>query len=198
MNEKIFSELAESPELLDNNSLSFLKSLVEKYPWFHAGWFLYLKNLKNCNSSEFDTELKKAAIHVPDRKKLHNFLNSKPIVKVESNYTDVSSVSDLNEGSIVTSNFNELIDKFLTTPQSIKKRIIPPFEDELNNEQQELIQQSVSENDEIITETLASIFVKQKKYVKAIDAFKKLSIKYPEKSIYFAARIKDVELLMNF
>ena len=46
-----------------------------------------------------------------------------------------------------------------------------------------------------MTETLARIYVDQKKYDKAIQAFHILSLKYPEKSGYFADQIKLIKNL---
>lgn len=45
----------------------------------------------------------------------------------------------------------------------------------------------------LITETLAEIFVRQKLYSEAISAYEKLSLKFPEKSAYFAARIEKLK-----
>ena len=62
---------------------------------------------------------------------------------------------------------------------------------------EDLSQNSVNDNEEFMTETLARIYIRQKNYSKALQIFEKLSLKYPEKSIYFAGQIKIVEDLKN-
>lgn len=56
-----------------------------------------------------------------------------------------------------------------------------------------LAENSVKANNTILTETLASIYIKQKKYDKAIGIFESLSLKFPEKSAFFAARIGELK-----
>ncbi|MDO1512305.1 hypothetical protein Q2T41_06510 [Maribacter confluentis] len=53
------------------------------------------------------------------------------------------------------------------------------------------------DKNELMTETLARVYLEQKKYKKAIQAFKILSLKYPEKSSFFADRIKAVEKIQK-
>jgi tetratricopeptide (TPR) repeat protein len=48
---------------------------------------------------------------------------------------------------------------------------------------------------EIISENLANILIKQGRVDKAIDMYEKLSLKFPEKSAYFASRIEDLRNL---
>lgn len=47
-----------------------------------------------------------------------------------------------------------------------------------------------------LTETLANIYIKQKKYLRAIGIFKGLIKKFPEKKVYFANKIKEIENLI--
>jgi len=50
-------------------------------------------------------------------------------------------------------------------------------------------------SDELMTETLAKVLVKQKKYKKAIRAYKILCLKYPEKNVLFASEIEKIKNL---
>ena len=50
---------------------------------------------------------------------------------------------------------------------------------------------------ELMTETLAKVYLEQKKYKKALQAYRILSLKYPEKSGFFADRIKAVEKIQQ-
>ena len=56
----------------------------------------------------------------------------------------------------------------------------------------ETAKKSLDENDDFITETLAKIYKEQGHYDKAIDAFEKLILKFPEKSTLFASQISDI------
>ncbi|MBF6596644.1 MAG: hypothetical protein ITF98_00245 [Fermentimonas sp.] len=54
------------------------------------------------------------------------------------------------------------------------------------------------DDSEFLTETLAKIYIKQKKYDKALAIIKQLSLNYPKKSAYFADQIRFLEyLIMN-
>ncbi len=53
------------------------------------------------------------------------------------------------------------------------------------------------DKNELMTETLAKVYLEQKKYKKAVQAYKILSLKYPGKSGFFADRIKAVEKIQQ-
>ncbi len=84
----------------------------------------------------------------------------------------------------------ELIDSFLA-----KQQKIIPDKNYVNKE--DLSEKSWIVSDELMTETLAKVFVKQKKYDKALEAYQILGLKYPEKNSFFANRIKEIKKLQK-
>ncbi|HEY5689676.1 MAG TPA: hypothetical protein VIS27_15335 [Yeosuana sp.] len=84
----------------------------------------------------------------------------------------------------------KLIDEFITkNPKINPDRTYTPT---YNIAKAQLIQP-----EELMTETLARIYVEQKNYKKAIQSYKILSLKYPEKSSFFAIQIRAVEQLQE-
>lgn len=81
----------------------------------------------------------------------------------------------------------DLLDKFLAT-----KRKRPIQNREFYNPESKA-EKSEEDNMDVISETLAQLYVTQKHYEKAIEAYKKLSLQNPDKSATFAARIKELE-----
>ena len=70
-----------------------------------------------------------------------------------------------------------------------------PLKENLNKE--DLSQKSLTPTDELMTETLAKVFVKQKKFENAIQPYHILSLKYPEKNSLFANQIKKIKRLQQ-
>ena len=53
--------------------------------------------------------------------------------------------------------------------------------------------ESLTENNNLMTETLAKVYLEQGHYEKAINAYEILSLKYPQKSSLFANQIKAIK-----
>ena len=53
------------------------------------------------------------------------------------------------------------------------------------------------EDSSLMTETLAKVYLEQKKYENAMQAYRILSLKYPEKSGFFANQIKRIQILQK-
>ncbi|MFV5691439.1 tetratricopeptide repeat protein [Flavobacterium sp. LT1R49] len=83
-----------------------------------------------------------------------------------------------------------LIDKFIETSPKIspvKHGVPSTVTFDLNKD----------DNSYLMTETLARVYLEQKKYQKAIQAYEILILKYPEKSSFFADRIADIKILQQ-
>ncbi len=101
-------------------------------------------------------------------------------------------------------NFDHWIEKLGGSHDPGKHRIIESFiqsdpgvirADKVTQIQGDISKNSSEENEGFITDTLAKIYVKQGLYHKAIYAYEKLCLKYPEKSIYFASQIEEIKSL---
>jgi hypothetical protein len=86
---------------------------------------------------------------------------------------------------------DKLIDQFIKEEPRIKVKK-GAFFNPVN-----MAKKSVQESDEFLTETLARIYAKQGNYPKAIRAYQKLSLKFPEKTAYFAALIEELKRTPN-
>ncbi len=101
-------------------------------------------------------------------------------------------VKDIVEETIPVKQKNmDLIDRFIETNPKItpsKSAVVPTINLDRLNEEEPFY----------MTETLARIYLEQKKYQKAIQAYEILILKYPEKSSLFANRIFDIKKLQEF
>lgn len=83
----------------------------------------------------------------------------------------------------------QIIDRFIET----NPKIIP----NKNTPQPPAATEKSHESPSLMTETLARVYLEQKKYTKAIQAYEILILKYPEKSVFFADRISDIKILQQ-
>jgi hypothetical protein len=212
-----------NPDQLNEKNLVELKEILDEYPYFQSAHLLYIKNLSNEKNFRFASQLKVSAIHATDRTVLYHLLNTqkkKPGEK-EIKVGETINTSTEPQPAVVERKNSETsliesayrLDGEIEAGKTLGQLVKDINESAVRNKPdlfQNLIKQNLEEdffsdeenaeidnNDEFITETLAKIYIKQGLYGKAIDAFQRLKLKYPEKSIYFAKQIDEVTNLLN-
>ncbi len=102
---------------------------------------------------------------------------------------DQSAIRDIADAPGRKRSQMDLIDRFIANNPKISPSLSDTYSDATFD--------SVTENDNLMTETLAHVYIEQKKYKKAITAFTILSLKYPEKSSFFALQIEAIKKLQE-
>jgi hypothetical protein len=82
----------------------------------------------------------------------------------------------------------DLIDKFILANPRIE-----PRKEKFDLPVEDLSKPFTEEEGGFVTETLARIYINQGYYSKAIEIYEKLSLKFPEKSSYFATQIERIK-----
>ena len=133
---------------------------------------------------------------------------------LESNGVEESSLDDILKNEGYSSDYftfaeeetlNEEPDKQIDSINSFlsavengefsKPERIDSAEDEvIDNLEEDEYNKPIEE--EFLTESLAHIYIKQRKYERALEIIKEISLKNPEKNIYFAYQIRFLEKLI--
>ena len=196
--EQTIEELSNLAKTNAEEALISIKKMIKEYPYFNALRVLELEVLKSSNAKGYKSALRSCALQTTQRNVLYQHLEHLA-QGVEGGKEQVTMPSESNMHSFMewlevvdTKNENKTpskfdwIDKFVSSNPKIGvvKKTGP--KKDLSKEN------SLSKN-KIMTETLAHLYWKQKKYDEAKKAFKILSLKYPEKSSLFATHIKKIK-----
>jgi hypothetical protein len=214
--------LIKNPQAIVSADVTNLDSMLLKHPYFQSGQLLLAKGLLNTDSIRYNRQLKKAAAYSLDRKKVFKLITlnkiSKTDPKVIKEVQQKSLEEKLNLGKPLEFNESEnhsfstwltllnvkkikrkgeqkevnLVDNFLNEEIKISKPKKEMFFKAID-----IAKESLIENKDLVTPTLAKVYLEQEHYEKAIVAYGKLILKYPKKSSFFAAQIKLISKLNN-
>ena len=213
MNKKNFIKIIQEPNNLSEEEVSFLDEINREFPYFQTSRAIFLKSLSENEDIKFKKFLKSTAAYTRDRSVLFEFVkksqnqnekvyfNKNEITTVQSEYKIIEE-EIIEENSFVEwlklsnlkpidrSNETETIDKFISEKPKLKVEV---NENESNNDKAN----NLSNQAGYMTETLAKLYLNQKNYEKAIQSYKILILKFPEKNSYFADQIKKIKKLIK-
>ena len=139
--------------------------------------FNYKDDINNTTEISFTEWLKKA-------KNFSKNNDSEKLTKVDTDAVGTTQIPSIQK--IEKEKADEILEKFIETQPRISKPKVE-FYSPIN-----MARQSVADTDELATETLATIYIAQNNYVKAIKIYETLLAKTPERSSYYNALIKKV------
>jgi hypothetical protein len=114
----------------------------------------------------------------------------KNLTGVENGYSQEPTADDTGRTKKLLQ--SELIDKFILA----NPRIVP-VKDSSKVSPEDISKPYYEREGGFVTETLARIYINQGYYSKAIDIYQELSLKFPEKSSYFASQIELVKVYLK-
>ena len=190
----LFSDIINNFNPEDERQSNNLKKILNSYPYFQSASAYYLKSLKVQEKDSYTKLLPKTALLTSNRKALRDWLfnYSEKTISDNSNiekYSFLEWFDILSDDEPKVEKKFDLIDKFIKNSPKIQ------FSQEQESDSSIIVDTKLK--DELITETLAKIYLNQKKFNKAIKAYEILSLKYPKKSSFFANQIIHIKKLKS-
>lgn len=135
------------------------------------------------NNSEIDNQLESNSIISTD------YLAYLEKTEAEENLSDDSQEAQPMK-------HQQLVDSFLEKSSSNKVLFSSSKNEDEDRQESTQYTDNLLDDDTFLTETLAQVYIKQKKYQQALTIIKRLSLNFPKKSIYFADQIRFLEYLI--
>ena len=190
----LFSKIINDYDPKDENQANELKKILNSYPYFQSASAHYLKSLRIQEKGAYNELLPKTALLTSNRAILRKWLFKSQEIEITDN-SKTEKYSFLDWFDIIDDDVPKVEKKLDLIDQFIKNSPKIEFSQEKKSDPGVIIEPKIK--DELITETLAKIYVAQKKFNKAIKAYEILSLKYPKKSSFFADQIIDIKKLKS-
>lgn len=169
--------------------LPMLEKAVADYPYFATARLAWLEAVYPARSQKASNLVADTALRIPERRALFRVLHPETAKLSEllsgerpsAGEEVITLIRDCVPEQVAP---QEIIERFLAaTPKIIPKEVVDYQEDTESDE---------ADNHPLVTETLAEIFASQGHTGKARQIYQILQLKFPEKSSYFADRIREL------
>ena len=180
---------------LEKKDLQLFKKLSKKYPVFIPFKIINLILSKKFNTLDYAKNLEICARQISDRNYLYEIVQN----RILNENQKFEILKDLKEKS--HDNQKSFIDWIRSTKPLIKNEGLNSEQDTLFDLFKDFSKRKTKvkkiKKEDYMTETLAELYIEQKKFKEALKAYEILSLKYPEKISLFADQIIFLKKKLN-
>ena len=167
-----------------------LMGVINIYPWYSGARKELCSRMASMGACS-DSQYSEAALYMGSREILSDMMKN----GTETDYSD-TSIGELVQGGrgqrIVVVGGDYFSQNQYNEVRRKEDGFFSNFKAKGDSDDVKAIELEDGDLGDFCTETLAQIYVEQEYYDKAKEIYSKLSLRYPEKSVYFAALIENL------
>ena len=161
-----------NPFLKNLNDKNQIENLLIKYPYFQTLHLLYVKSLSEDEDPSFRNKMNVSSFVITNKKRLREILSMKMNSQVKNEFENQFYVDDSLPDKIAVDDFKHTND---------------------NISIEEAVTMSNTDNQDVVSDTLAKIYELQGNSAKAVKIYEQLKKIHPEKSSMYDDEIKRLK-----
>jgi hypothetical protein len=219
MDQRRLLEWVQYPERLEGVSGEELEQLLEELPAFEAGQLLNLRRLKANHSTRLPAANERVVAAVAQGHSVYRMLNPRPEVSNDESVENMGTVpspeteptdnltrlawfeawslgdhGEAEEAELAMGYAEALAGDLLEADYALETWVqAPPLTAPPPLEMKDIAAQSLNTDDIPVSESLAELHLHQGQRLRAAQIYRKLMLRFPAKTTYFASRLEQIQ-----